>query len=142
MKAFTFLFILVLFSFQTKAQLKATVSLTLEFEATKYNSGNILYGLFNSVENHMEEDKAFRDVSGKFKDNKVKIVLNNLPKGFYSFSYCHDVNDNGEIDTNFIGIPKEPYGFSNGKKGTLGPPSFEESKFKIQNDTIIKIKIH
>ena len=141
MKIISFLSVLVLFSFQTKAQSEKTVSLTLEFEATEHNKGGILCALYNSAENHMEEEKTFRASSDKFKDSKVKLVMKDLPQGFYSFSYYHDVNDDGKLNTNFVGIPKEPYGFSNGEKGRLGPPSFDDSKFKIQNDTVIKIEI-
>ena len=140
MKTFTFLSILIFLSFQAKAQTEKNVSLTLKFEATESNSGSILCGLYDSAENHMEEGKTFKAGSDEFKENKAKIVLNDLPQGFYSFSYYHDVNNNGKLDTNLVGIPKEPYGFSNGEKGRFGPPSFEDSKFKIQNDTIITIK--
>lgn len=141
MKTVTFLSILVLMSFQAHAQSETTVSLTLEFEATEHNKGSILCGLYDSAENHMEDDMTFRAGSEKFKGSKAKLVMKDLPQGFYSFSYYHDVNENGKLDTNLVGIPKEPYGFSNGEKGRFGPPSFEDSKFKIQNDTIIKIKI-
>ncbi len=36
-----------------------------------------------------------------------------LPKGKYVFVSFHDENENGELDTNFLGLPKEPYAFSN-----------------------------
>lgn len=38
----------------------------------------------------------------------------------------HDRDDDGKLDTNWLGLPKEPYGFSNNVGlGTFGPPSFE-----------------
>jgi uncharacterized protein (DUF2141 family) len=43
----------------------------------------------------------------------------------------HDVNDNGKLDTNWIGIPKEPVGVSNNLRPRLGPPRFSESSFTI-----------
>lgn len=141
MRTITFLSILALLSFQVEAQSETTVSLTLEFEATEYEDGSILCALYDSADNHMEDDKTFRAGSEEFEGSKAKLVMKDLPQGFYSFSYYHDVDGNGKLDTNFVGIPKEPYGFSNGEKGRLGPPSFEDSKFKIQNDTIISIKI-
>jgi uncharacterized protein (DUF2141 family) len=35
-----------------------------------------------------------------------------LPVGRYAVAVYHDLNDNGKLDKNVLGIPKEPYGFS------------------------------
>jgi uncharacterized protein (DUF2141 family) len=35
------------------------------------------------------------------------------------------------LDTNFLGIPKEQFGFSNDARGTLGPPDFESASFEL-----------
>ena len=139
MKTISYLLILILFAMQSYAQSENKVDLTLEFEATEYNSGSILFALYNSEDSHMENN--YRTASSRFKDSKARIVIENLPEGFYSFSYYHDVNSNGELDKNMVGIPKEPYGFSNGQKGNFGPPNFQESKIEIKSDTIIQLKI-
>lgn len=36
-----------------------------------------------------------------------------LPKGTYAFVAYQDENLNGELDTNWLGFPSEPYAFSN-----------------------------
>jgi uncharacterized protein (DUF2141 family) len=139
MKTISYLSILILFAMQSYAQSENKVDLTLEFEATEFGGGSILFALFNSEDSHMENN--YKAASSSFKDGKTKIVIENLPKGFYSFSYYHDVNSNGELDKNMVGIPKEPYGFSNGQKGNFGPPNFQESKIEIKIDTVIQLKI-
>jgi uncharacterized protein (DUF2141 family) len=69
-----------------------------------------------------------------------KVVSNTLTgsiplnRGKYAISIFHDVNSDGELNTNIFGIPKEPYGFSNNAKGKLGPPSFEKAAFEIEGD--------
>jgi len=113
--------------------------MTIEFEITETNSGEIRFAIYDSKENHME--KEFRTATSSVENNTAKINLENMPKGTYSFSYYHDVNNNNELDKNMMGIPKEPYGFSNGEKGRFGPPSFEESKIVITKDTTLQIKI-
>ena len=128
-----------MFAMQSYAQSENKVDLTLEFEATEYDTGSILFALFNSEDSHMETN--YKEVSSILKDSKAKIVVENIPEGFYSFSYFHDVNGNGELDKNMLGIPKEPYGFSNGQEGNFGPPNFQESKIEIKSDTIIQLKI-
>ncbi len=139
MKTISYLSILILFAMQSYAQSENKVDLTLEFEATEFGGGSILFALFNSEDSHMENN--YKAASSSFKDGKTKIVIENLPKGFYSFSYYHDVNSNGELDKNMVGIPKEPYGFSNGQKGNFGQPNFQESKIEIKIDTVIQLKI-
>lgn len=66
-----------------------------------------------------------------------------LPFGEYAIAVYHDKNENGKIDTNFLGIPKEDYGFSNNARGRFGPASWQDSKFKVEDNfysTSIKIK--
>ena len=42
-----------------------------------------------------------------------------------------DENDNGKLDANAIGMPIEPYAFSNDASGSFGPPSFAQAKFVV-----------
>ena len=35
------------------------------------------------------------------------------------------------MDTNFLGIPKEPIGTSNNATGFMGPPKFKNAKLKV-----------
>ncbi len=51
--------------------------------------------------------------------------------GTYALALLHDENGNGEMDSNFLGLPQEGYGFSNDAKVFLGPPSFEAASFKL-----------
>lgn len=52
-----------------------------------------------------------------------------LPYGQYAISVFHDIDSNGELDTNLVGIPKEPYGFSNEGVNMFGMPSFKRAVF-------------
>ena len=44
-----------------------------------------------------------------------------LEEGTYSIGFFIDKNDNEKLDTNFLGIPKEQFGFSNDVMGRFGP---------------------
>ena len=76
-------------------------------------------------------------------DNKEVVVIEfeNLPNGSYAVSVIHDKNSNGDLDANFVGMPTEPYGFSNNARGMFGPASFDESKFSVSDDKTIEIKV-
>ena len=65
----------------------------------------------------------------------------NLKPGTYAITMYHDSNGNGELDSNFIRIPKERYGFSNNARGTFGPPDYEKCLFQVKGDTTISIKL-
>ncbi len=52
------------------------------------------------------------------------LAVGPLPPGKYAVRVFQDLNDNGKVDTNLLGVPTEPFGFSNDAIGTLGPPSF------------------
>ena len=43
---------------------------------------------------------------------------------------------------NFLGIPKDPLGFSNNAKMKFGPPKYEDAKFTIADKPVVQnIKI-
>lgn len=140
MKTIFISFIVILGAFSTiTAQENKTITLTLEISITKYNKGSILLALYDSEESYMKE--IYKSAEIFIRDNKAQIVFSALKKGVYAFTFFHDLNKNKELDTNFLGIPKEPYGFSNEKKGRFGPPKFEEISFTLNKSSIFKISI-
>jgi len=61
------------------------------------------------------------------------IEFNELPFSNYAIAVFHDENDNGRLDKNWLGIPKEGVGFSHNPKSINGPPSFVEAKFSFSS---------
>ncbi|MCG5052880.1 MAG: DUF2141 domain-containing protein [Myxococcales bacterium] len=62
---------------------------------------------------------------------KGQCVFEGLAPGTYALSLIHDVNGNRKFDTNFLCMPKEPWGTSNNVTHKFSAPSFEESAFTI-----------
>jgi uncharacterized protein (DUF2141 family) len=62
---------------------------------------------------------------------KSAVVLTNLDPGQYTIILFHDENGNGKLDKNALGVPTEPYGFSNNVREFLGPPNFEEAIMEV-----------
>ena len=54
-----------------------------------------------------------------------------LKPGRYALAMYHDLNGNDLMDKNFIGIPKEPYGFSKNFRPRFSAPSFEDCAFEL-----------
>ena len=42
-----------------------------------------------------------------------------------------DVDGDGELKTNMVGMPKEPWGISNNAAGRFGPPKWEDARFTL-----------
>ena len=55
--------------------------------------------------------------------------LEDVAPGTYALADVHDDNMNGRLDTTWVGIPTEGYGFSNGVKALVGAPSFSSASF-------------
>ena len=108
--------------------------LIVNIDNIKEVKGQVLLGLFNQEEDFLETALINVSVKVTAMDN-TKATFSDLPTGYYAISLFHDVNMNNELDKNYMGIPKEGFGFSNNKMGIFGPPSFEDSLVKIEKDT-------
>lgn len=65
-----------------------------------------------------------------------------LPPGRYAVIVFHDENDNGLLDSNFLGLPTEGYGFSNDAAGFFGAPSFDAASVTVgSGDRVIVISL-
>ena len=62
----------------------------------------------------------------------MRFVARDLAPGRYALSAFHDENDNGELDTNLLGIPSEGYGFGNDASAAFGPPRFEAAVVVVE----------
>jgi uncharacterized protein (DUF2141 family) len=105
----------------------------------KGGEGMVRLALYNSEDQHMK--KEFKALEVKSKNGEAVVVFNDVPPGIYSVSVMHDSNDNKELDSNFIGIPKEGFGFSNDAMGTLGPPGFKKASFEFSGKKEVVINL-
>lgn len=65
----------------------------------------------------------------------LSFTFKNLESGSYAVALFHDKNSNEKLDTNFIGIPKEGFGFSNNPRVLTGPPSFNKASFELKTNS-------
>ena len=79
-------------------------------------------------------------VAGNRTDDTVTLDLL-LPAGEYALSVFQDVNDDGKLARNFIGIPKEPAGLSNNTRPRFGPPKYKDAVFTVTVDSLVEQKI-
>jgi len=72
---------------------------------------------------------------------EIIFVAADLPPGEYAIRVMHDVNGNGELDSNFVGMPVEPWAMSNNARGRFGPPKWKNVKFDLQTETTQSLKL-
>ncbi|MDH2916719.1 MAG: DUF2141 domain-containing protein [Gallionella sp.] len=77
-----------------------------------------------------KDDKAIKSAVIATGD-KTELSIPNIASGEYAVAVFADVNGNGKLDSNFIGVPKEPIGVSRDAKGRFGPPKFADAAFKL-----------
>lgn len=110
--------------------LSADIQITVE--SVNSNEGSLMLAVFNSEQTfghtQLTAQKA-KAVSGD-----MKFTFNQLPVGEYALMVFHDVNGNGELDTNLLGMPTEPWGASLQGRQVFGPPGWQHTNFKLTDD--------
>lgn len=61
----------------------------------------------------------------------VVLRLTTPSPGRYAVAVYQDVNGDGRLNRNALGLPQEPVGFSNGARIGFGPPSFKAASVEI-----------
>ena len=132
-------FLFLMSVFLTEAQEKDTYTITVNISGMKADKGAVYVALYNSEASFLKI--GFKATVVKVTNKKAVASFKNIEKGVYAISIFHDKNDNKKMDTNFMGIPKEPTGCSNGAKGFMGPPKYKKAKFEVTKDIVIPVHV-
>ena len=122
--------------------LNTTSDLTVNIIGCKNTQGQVYIALFDSGSTFPTFGKQLEAVVLDLDSKEIKYTFKNLRHKSYAAAVYHDVNGNGVLDKNRLGMPTEPYGFSNNAVGFLGKPTFENASFKLIKNSkqIIKLK--
>ena len=74
-------------------------------------------------------------------EGSLTLAADGLAPGEYAIRVMHDLNGNDELDANFVGLPTEPYGFSNNAKGRFGPAQWKDARFELDGDVAQVIRL-
>ena len=106
--------------------------LTINVEGIAQSQGSIMLGLFDEAT--YDGDGAVNGANLTVEGDSVTVTFEGLEPGEYAVRLYHDVNDDGEMNTNPFGMPTEPYAFSNDAKGRFGPAKWDAAKFTVAAD--------
>ena len=116
-------------------------NLTVTVEQVRNSKGEIRLSIFNVPSQFPQGDELdSKDVPAQL--GFVTVQFYNLVLGAYAIAIHHDENSDGEMNTNFIGLPKEGYGFSNNAKVNFAAPAFEAAAFNLDvGDKSIRLRM-
>ena len=78
------------------------------------------------------EDTSKAVVHGGFAiENEQATETFQLPAGKYAIAVIHDENGNHKLDRNFLGIPREGFGFANNPRVMMSAPSFQSASTQV-----------
>ena len=131
--------VLVLIGLLSTGNLVAQGKLEVTIKNIKELKGTIRVSVFSNENNFLKQ--ALESKVVKASATETTVVFDKLEPGEYALAVIHDLNENNELDKGFMGIPQEPYGFSNDARGKFGPPSYEESKLTVKGVVKTSIKV-
>lgn len=110
----------------------------VEILEIKNSRGKIACALFESAEGFPSKflHHATNIVLIEIRNTQARCNFAEIPQGTYALAVIHDENMNGKLDTNWLGIPKEGYGFSNDVKARGSAPSFDAAGFRYEGQTM------
>lgn len=112
-------------------------SIAVRVEGISNSSGSIAVLLFRSADGFPSDHRrAFRQVVMPAMAGSMVIDLGQVPEGRFAVSVMHDENNNLKLDANWMGIPREGYGFSGNRRSMLGPPAFADAGFDVQGRSL------
>tara|TARA_Y100001970_G_C14059938_1_gene763635 strand:+ start:445 stop:891 length:447 start_codon:yes stop_codon:yes gene_type:complete len=141
-KSLSLFIITILFSFDNVYSEKLIISIE-----SKYDDGYVMLGVYDKKDNFgkakvNEKPNADIVLTGTVVkiNNKKATAIFDLPFGEYAIAGFQDLDGNGVLSGNFLGIPREPVGFSGNAKVRFGPPKWNDAVFqfkKINQEVLI-----
>lgn len=130
--------VLLLFAWTTHAwsQNKIVANIT----NFKNDKGICRACLFNTASS-FANNKPFQCLQVTPSGKTANAVFESIPDGEYAMFVFHDANNNGGMDKNWLGIPKEGYGASMNKLPFASAPGFEANKFAVSSKTTRHLSI-
>ena len=120
--------------------LAQAADMTIDVTGLKNANGKIMVAVFDNADHFLKQPMRTGTVDAQ--TGTVQLLLTGLPPGDYAISLFHDQNGNGKLDKNPIGMPIEPYGFSNDAAGAYGPPTFQQSVTHLAAEgNVVKVNL-
>ena len=133
---------ILLFIFSLTVFIINAQTLTVEITNIRNNKGRIIVAVFKNNDDFKNEKTVVNKICPKNLKNHSMTVKIKLTPGIYGISILDDENCDSKMEYNFIGLPKEGYGFSNFYHKGISRPQFTDFDFSVSNkNKIVKVKM-
>jgi uncharacterized protein (DUF2141 family) len=95
------------------------------------SKGTVYIAIYDKPDCFGKPHKAYRKLATHSDGGVVTTTADNLPSGSYSVAVYQDLNNNKKVDKNVLGIPTEPFAFSNNIHPTVSAPTFKQCKVTV-----------
>jgi uncharacterized protein (DUF2141 family) len=132
----------VTFACSARADYKS--NLTVEVDGLQNQRGQLCVKLFERSQGFPDSNEgAVKRECVKITEVPMKLNFKGLPSGSYAIAVFHDINGDGKLNRNSMGMPTEGYGFSNNPAPSRsGPPAYGKAVFLLAGpDTVIRIQM-
>jgi uncharacterized protein (DUF2141 family) len=136
------LFIAALFLFTSIIMSLSAQKVDVVITGIRSPKGQLVIGVFTNDESFRKEEASLEKIFVKngIKDGTMSVQFS-LEPGTYGLSLLDDENSNSKMEYNFLGIPKEGFGFSDYYFTGFKKPKFDLWKFTLIKDQTRKITI-
>jgi len=110
----------------------ATANLTIRVDNVLPSGGVVRLGLYNAALYPDDNSKPIAAADVPAVAGETVITLHGIAPGVYAIQTFKDINANNKMDTTWVGLPLEPFGFSRDARPFLSKPSFDEVKFTLE----------
>ncbi len=107
-----------------------TAALTLTFDVGP-DTGRIMVALFDSADAYAGRGAPVGQTMVDVAAGQRTAAFTDLKPGAYAAKIFHDVDADGQMDTNPFGMPTEPYAFTNNARGNMGPAGWDRASVEV-----------
>jgi Uncharacterized protein conserved in bacteria len=130
MNKYAILFFL-LFNFTNCIAEEKILNLIVQHNLTQLAKNERLY---IAVHSQLTFGSELKPLQGIIINNTTELqqqIIFQLPKGDYAIAAFVDRNNNGVLDKNNLGYPKEPFALSNQVRPLFSAPTFKQCKIEL-----------
>ena len=109
----------------------ATQTVTIMVSELASTQALVKLNFYNSPEKFLKDGQMALRMFVKPEGRKELSISVELTPGEWAVALSQDLNNNNKLDKNFLGIPTEPFAFSNNVKPRFSAPNFQQCKFMV-----------
>jgi uncharacterized protein (DUF2141 family) len=132
------LILLIGIGFTAKSQTGTLTVTVIGIQPDK--GGAVSAGIFRKAD-FPKDGMAFMTKNIAVTSKSMTMTFTGVPVGEYGVAIYQDKDSSKSLNTNLVGLPKEPIGFSNDARINFGPPSFEDARIAIEEGKTMKITV-